>query len=87
MTFTIVVYDVASSKNQEVLTFLRTHMNWIQNSVFEADLTEAELRRVKEKLESIVGSGDSAVIYQAGSKKYVEKKVIGTEKGSSDQII
>jgi len=87
--FVIVVYDVAVEKNREVLTFLRTRMNWIQNSVFEGDLTEAQLREVKTRLESVANSssGDSIVVYELGSEKYVEKTVIGEEKGSSDRII
>lgn len=81
--FVIVVYDVAVEKNREVLTFLRTRMNWIQNSVFEGDLTEAQLREVKTRLESVANSssGDSIVVYELGSEKYVEKTVIGEEKG------
>lgn len=87
--FVIVVYDVAVEKNREVLTFLRTRMNWIQNSVFEGNLTEAQLREVKTRLESVANStsGDSIVVYELGSEKYVEKTVIGEEKGSSDRII
>jgi len=87
--FVIVVYDVEVAKNREVLTFLRTRMNWIQNSVFEGDLTEAQLREVKTRLESVASgeSGDSIVVYELGSEKYVEKTVIGEEKGSTDRII
>jgi len=87
--FVIVVYDVEVEKNREVLTFLRTRMNWVQNSVFEGELTEAQLREVKERLKSVASgeSGDSIVVYELGSEKYVEKTVIGKKKGSSDRII
>lgn len=87
--FVIVVYDVEVEKNRKVLKFLRTRMNWIQNSVFEGDLTEAQLREIKSRLDSVASgeSGDSIVVYELGSEKYVEKTVIGKEKGSSDRII
>lgn len=62
-------------------------MNWIQNSVFEADLTKAELRKIKEYVSEVIGNGDSVVIYEMGNEKYVNKDVIGEEKGSSSQIL
>lgn len=87
--FVIIVYDVAVEKNREVLTFLRTRMDWVQNSVFEGELTEAQLREIKDKLESIAedGSGDSIIIYELGSSKYIDRTVIGDEKGSTGRII
>jgi len=87
MTFTVAVYDVDQSKNQKILSFLRMHMNWVQNSVFEGDLTKAELRSIKKELSDIIGVGDSVIIYQMGNKKYIEKEIIGEEKGSSDQVL
>jgi CRISPR-associated protein Cas2 len=62
-------------------------MNWVQNSVFEGDLTKAELRSIKKELSDIIGVGDSVIIYQMGNKKYIEKEIIGEEKGSSDQVL
>jgi CRISPR-associated protein Cas2 len=87
--YVIIVYDVDVDKNRTVLTFLRTRLDWIQNSVFEGQLTKAEVREVKSRLESVASaeSGDSIVIYELGSSDYMEKTVIGEEKGSSDRII
>lgn len=87
--YVIIVYDVDVDKNREVLTFLRARLNWVQNSVFEGEITEAELREVKTRLNDVVNAetDDSVIIYELGSEDYMDKIVIGTEKGTSDRII
>jgi len=85
--YTIVVYDVEVEKNRNVLKFLRTRLSWIQNSVFEGELTESEMREVEKRLSKMTSEQDSVVIYKMSSEKYVDKSVIGQEKGSSDRII
>ena len=87
MTFTIVVYDVNQSKNREVHSFLRMYMSWVQNSVFEGELTKSELRKIKNNLSEMIDIGDSVIIYELGNKKYVNKEVLGDKKGNTGQII
>ena len=71
--YTIIVYDVDVSRNRAILTYLRTHLNWIQNSVFEGQLTEAEFREVKTELKDLVEEQDSIVIYALDSDHYMGK--------------
>ena len=85
--FVVAVYDVAQEKNRKVLKFLRARMHWVQNSVFEGELTEGELREIKDYLEEVTDIGDSVIIYQMGNKKYIAREVIGEEKGSSSQVL
>lgn len=85
--FVVAVYDVAQEKNRKVLKYLRARMHWVQNSVFEGELTEGELREVKEYLEDVTDIGDSVIIYQMGNEKYIDKEIIGEEKGSSSQVL
>lgn len=85
--FVVAVYDVAQEKNRKVLKYLRARMHWVQNSVFEGELTEGELREIKEYLEDVTDIGDSVIIYQMGNEKYIDKEIIGEEKGSSSQVL
>jgi len=85
--YAIIVYDVEVEKNRKVLKFLRARLSWIQNSVFEGELTKSEMREVENRLSKITDEEDSIVIYKMNSKKYVDKSVIGQEKGSSDRIV
>ncbi len=85
--FVVAVYDVSQEKNSKVLKYLRARMHWVQNSVFEGNLTEGELREIKKYLEDVTDIGDSVIIYQMGNEKYIKKEIIGEEKGSSSQVL
>lgn len=85
--YAIIVYDVDVSRNRAILTYLRTHLNWIQNSVFEGELTEAEFREVKSELGDLAEEQDSVVIYALDSDRYMDKFVIGEERGSTDRLL
>ena len=40
--YVIIVYDINVDRVNKVKSFLRQHLFWIQNSVFEGDVTESE---------------------------------------------
>lgn len=85
--YAIIVYDVDISRNRAILTYLRTHLNWIQNSVFEGELTEAEFGEVKAELKDLAEEQDSIMIYALDSDQYMDKSVIGEERGSTDRLL
>jgi CRISPR-associated protein Cas2 len=51
--FVIIVYDVQVERIDAVRIYLKRFLNWMQNSVFEGDLTLSELVRVKADLSNI----------------------------------
>ena len=72
----------------DVCKYLRKHLNWVQNSVFEGELTKAQLERVKVGLDEIIKrEKDSIYIYQVQSKKWLEREVMGTEKSPTSPFI
>ncbi|MGC9058775.1 MAG: CRISPR-associated endonuclease Cas2, partial [Candidatus Nanoarchaeia archaeon] len=52
--YVIVVYDVNVSRVTKVCQFLRQYLNWVQNSVFEGELSESQLEEVKVGLKEIL---------------------------------
>ena len=63
--YIIIVYDIGVKRVAKVCKYLRQHLNWVQNSVFEGELTKAQLARVKSGLFTIIDeSEDSVLIYQ-----------------------
>ncbi len=52
--YVIVVYDVNVGRVNKVCKFLRMYLNWVQNSVFEGELTESELVKVEAGLKEII---------------------------------
>ncbi len=87
--YVIIVYDISNNKRgAKMLKFLRTKLLWIQNSVFEGEVTEAEWRIIKDTAEKIIKRNqDSIIYYLFESLKYYKRGVIGIEKGSTDSFI
>ncbi len=86
--YALIVYDVDEKKVAKVNKYLKTYLNWVQNSVFEGELTEAQLNRIilwfKGHLDL---ESDSVLIYTASSQKWLSKRIIGIEKNSTDNIL
>ena len=85
--YVIIAYDVDVSRVNKIKSFLRTYLNWIQNSLFEGELTDSQLLQVKNKLLELIKSNDSVVIYQLKHKNVFKKDIIGVDKSLSKHII
>jgi len=86
--YCIIVYDISGEKVVKVCHFLRRYMNWIQNSVFEGELTKSQLYNVKTRLKKIIDTEtDTLIIYTINSQKEIAREQIGTSKRSTDRII
>ncbi len=86
--FVILVYDIAEKRVGKVLKKCREYLFWVQNSVFEGDLTEMGLRQLKRELEHIIDKDeDSIIIYKFGSLKYSSREILGREKSSTSMEI
>ena len=86
--YVIIVYDVNVERVNRVKKFLRMYLHWVQNSVFEGELTEADLEEVRFGLKEIIDeSEDMVVIYRFRSEKVLKKEVMGIDKSRIDEII
>jgi CRISPR-associated protein Cas2 len=86
--YVLVVYDVNEKRVAKVLKYLRTHLNWIQNSVFEGEVTDAQLLKIKNRLLQLTKSDeDSVIIFTAWEKRWLSKSVIGREKNNIDNFV
>ena len=61
--YIVVVYDIGEKRVQKVLKFLRKYLVWIQNSVFEGNVTDAELLKIKNGLRDITNSEEDSIIF------------------------
>ncbi len=83
----ILVYDVGEKRVQKVHKFLKRYLHWIQNSVFEGDLTTSELEEVKAYLKKLMNEDeDSIIIFKLKFTNY-NKEILGLEKNSISTII
>jgi len=86
--FIIMVYDIKEERVSKVLKISRKYLNWIQNSVLEGELTNAQLGRLKAELNEIIDEKkDSIIFYKLRTTSYMLKEIIGVEKGGEEQIL
>lgn len=77
----IAVYDVGEKRVAKMLKLLRQYLNWIQNSVFEGELTPAQMEQMKMRAKKIMKKEeDSLIIFCARSEKYLQKETLGVDK-------
>jgi len=86
--YIIAVYDVGEKRVVKMLKLCRQYLNWIQNSVFEGELTEVQLKELKYKAKEIMKiDEDSFIIFSSREQKWMDKQVIGKEKNSLDNFL
>jgi CRISPR-associated protein Cas2 len=72
-----------------MLKLCRKYLNWIQNSVFEGEITEVKLKELKNLSENIMNleEGDSLIIFKSRDEKWLDKEVVGEEKNPIDKFL
>lgn len=86
--FIILVYDIGEKRVAKVLKKCRQYLYWVQNSVFEGEITPAKLKKLKDELGKIIDKKeDSVVIYNLRTTKYASREIIGVEKGGQENIL
>ncbi len=86
--YVILVYDIGEKRVGKMLKLCRKYLNWIQNSVFEGEISELKLKELLSNASSIMKKeADSLIIFKSRQQKWLEKQIIGQERSSLDQII
>lgn len=86
--YVVIVYDVNVERVSKVCTFLRRYTNRVQNSVFEGEVTEAQLAQIEHGLNEIIKKDiDSIRFYIFRTKKMVDVRTIGIEKTDIGYVI
>jgi len=83
--YIIAVYDVGEKRVAKMLKLCRRYLNWIQNSVFEGELTKVQLAALKHEATKIMEKDhDSFIIFSSRHERWLEKEVIGLDKNKLD---
>ena len=86
--YIVLVYDIEQERVGKVCKYLRRHLTWVQNSVFEGELTKAQLTRVRNGLLKIVNENkDSVIIYTMRDIKWMDRETIGIDKNATTNIL
>jgi len=86
--YALLVYDVGEKRVGKMLKLCRRYLNWIQNSVFEGEITEVKLKELQSKAKKIMELGeDSLIIFKSRDEKWLEKEIVGKEKNPLERFL
>lgn len=86
--YVILMYDCGEKRVGKMLKLCRKYLNWIQNSVFEGEITEVKLRELKIKAKEIMDEQeDSLIIFSDRSNHWLQKEIWGKERGGTDNFL
>jgi CRISPR-associated protein Cas2 len=86
--YVIIVYDMGVERVTKLCQYLRRSMDWVQNSVFEGELTDAEYKRIQHDVKDIMEADvDSVRFYRFRTKDQVKIETLGVEKADIGCIV
>ncbi len=85
--YVILVYDIGEKRVGKMLKLCRRYLNWIQNSVFEGEITEYKLKELKTMANTLMREDDSLIIFSSRQEGWLDKEIIGAEKASTDNFL
>ncbi len=86
--YVILVYDISEKRVGKMLKLCRRYLNWIQNSVFEGEITSVKLKELELEAKKLMNKEvDSIIIFKSRQEKWLEKQVIGKEKNNLDVLL
>lgn len=86
--YVILVYDMGQKRVGKMLKLCRRYMNWIQNSVFEGELTEVQLRELLHQAKRIMNEEeDSLILFKNRDQKWLDKQIVGVERQSTNDFL
>lgn len=86
--YVIAVYDVDKRRVAKMLKLCRRYLNWIQNSVFEGEISEVKLLEFKQEAMLLMDEeNDSLIIFNTRQEKWLDKEVVGHERQNLDTFL
>lgn len=86
--FVIAVYDMGNKRVAKALKICRKYLNWVQNSVFEGEITPSKLARLKSEISKIMDKEtDSFILYTLRDQRYSGREILGCKKGGYELIL
>ena len=86
--YVIIVYDINVDRVNKVKSFLRQYLYWIQNSVFEGEVTDSEFQLIYNGLMEIIDVNvDSVIIYKLRMSELLNSEVLCIEKSPINEIL
>ena len=85
--YVILVYDVDQKRTSKMLKLCRRYLSWIQNSVFEGQISEVQLKQLALEAKRVMEDEDSLIVFKSRDERWLQKEIIGDEKASVSNFL
>ena len=86
--YVVLVYDMGENRVGKMLKLCRKYLNWIQNSVFEGEITDVKLKELLFLAEAIMEKDtDSVIIFKSRQEKWLDKQIVGKQRSPTDNFL
>ena len=86
--FVLLVYDVGVQRVNRALKTARRYLTWVQNSVFEGEMTPGDLKALKQDLAEVIDpEHDSVLFYVWRVGRYASREIMGVERGARSNFV
>jgi CRISPR-associated endoribonuclease Cas2 len=86
--FVILVYDIGEKRVAKALKIARKYLHWVQNSVLEGEISNANFVKLKTELKMMMDpTEDSVIFYTFRTTKYTSREAMGVKKGGDENIL
>lgn len=87
MPYVIAVYDVAVERNAKALRLFRRYLAHVQNSVFEGELSPAQLAELESAANALLDGNDTVILYSLRTRAYSERRSLGADRGTPGPFV
>ena len=83
--YVVLVYDISQEENgarrwSRIFKICKKYLSHIQDSVFEGELSNAQLERFKQELKGHINQElDSVILFKSRQEKWLDKEFWGKE--------
>lgn len=84
----VAAYDVHERRVGKMLKIFRKYLTWVQNSVFEGELTEAQYEALKAEAKATMDADyDSVIFWNVRAEQYCDRETLGKERGATGRLL
>ncbi|MDO5782589.1 MAG: CRISPR-associated endonuclease Cas2 [Eubacteriales bacterium] len=91
--YVVLVYDVSQQENgakrwSKIFKICKRYLTHIQNSVFEGELSKAQLTQLQQELKLYIDEElDSVIIFKSRQEKWLDKEFWGRKDDTTNFIL
>ncbi len=92
--YVILVYDISVSVDNghksltKIFKICKKYLSHIQNSVFEGEITESNLKRLEMELKPLIREEhDSVIIFKSRNERWLQKEFLGKKEDLTSNFL